>query len=245
MKRLVTTTLFALLALLAGPAVAQQPPGGAAQVEDGDEVDRLLNELLDFIGDDEPDFDRIIGFLERNFEDPESLDAVYQNLPDHLKQKVESQVELWSFEGGLGLAGGVSNDEGGTSGLFRLSVSGGIVWPFGDFSLPIYYVFTDIPGPWALGFSGHLQTDNFGTAAAGLSLRWAYEYLGTTPYVEVGPAAQLDIETSALSPGIRAELGYGNILLQGFVQSDVYFDSAVATTVVAGVRIPFILLTLL
>ncbi len=200
-----------------------------------------------FLDEGQLDFERLRSYLRRNFDSPEQLQALYDHLPDAMRQQLEAQVELWSIEGGLGLGGGLRSalsGPGGSGGVFRLSFSGGVVWPFGGFDLPIYYIFTDIPGPWAVGFMGYAHTDNFSTATAGLNLRVAVDYLGTSPFLEIGPAARVAFKDGDLAPGVHLDLGYGNILIQGFVQAEVFADEAQTLTIIAGLRVPWLLFSL-
>jgi hypothetical protein len=136
------------------------------------------------------------------------------------------------------MGGALLSDE--TSGHFRMGASLGTIWAVGEYDLPIYYAFTEIPGPWALGWTAVVQTDGFGDLSGALMLRWAYEYIGTTPMVDLGPVVRVLGGDPAV--GGKLDLGYGNILLQGYVAGEYYSDQSVA--VFAGIRIPWLLATL-
>lgn len=241
--RWLPATLAAALCLVAAPALADEgrdnEPAPAPS-----KVDEDLEALLKYLETWDGNFDRLVGFIKRRAETPDQLQAMYDRVPAELRQQVDGKVEYWSFEGGIGLGGGVLAETasgGDAGGLFRLSLSAGVAWPVGGYDIPVYYVFTDIPGPWAVGFQTFFQADNFSSVAGGATLRVAYDYLGTTPYLELGPAVRFDGD---LAPGARLEVGYGNILLQGFVQADQYFADQQPLTVVAGIRVPWLLFTL-
>lgn len=183
----------------------------------------------------------IIAFLEGFEGGPDELQTAYQNLKPDQRALVDSAFETWSLEGGLGLMGGaLLPDQGKKRGAFRLAASIGQVWAVGEYDLPIYYAFTDIPGPWAVGWTAVVQTDNFGNLSAAPMLRWAYEYIGTTPTIDVGPAIRLFDGDPAV--GAKLDLGYGNILAQGYLAGEYYAGNDIA--VFAGVRIPWLLATL-
>jgi hypothetical protein len=191
--------------------------------------------------------EELLAFLEEWDGDPDQLQAAYDALSPQQRQVIDQNFEFWSLEGGLGLGGGFEaplSGEGDGRGLFRLSASLGALWPMGDYALPIYYANTDIPGPWAVGVQAFAQTDNFNTFAGGATAKLAWEYIGTSPYLELGPAFRAGSAVDA-SAGARFEVGYGNILLQGFLQADAWFTDGMPLTIVAGVRLPWLLLTLL
>lgn len=191
--------------------------------------------------------EELLAFLEDWQGDPDELQAAYEALSPEQRQMIDQNFEFWSLEGGLGLAGGLEtplDGDGDGRGLFRASLSLGALWPMGDYALPIYYADTSIPGPWGIGVQGFVQADNFNTFAGGATFKLAWEYIGSSPYVELGPAFRLggDADPGA---GARLEVGYGNILLQGFLQADTWFTDGMPLTIVGGVRLPWLLLTLL
>jgi hypothetical protein len=213
---------------------AQAPPAPPA-----DDTARRLSEL--------ESLEDLLAFIEDWEGDPDELQRAYDQLSPEQRALIDQNFEAWSLEGGLGLMGGLEAPlgEGGEGrGLFRLSVSVGVAWPVGDYALPIYYAATEIPGPWAVGFQVFGQADNFDTFSGGASLRLAWEYIGTTPFVELGPAFRAGAGVDA-APGAHLELGYGNILLQGFVQAETWFSGDLPLTVLAGIRLPWLLFTLL
>jgi hypothetical protein len=181
----------------------------------------------------------IIAFLEGFEGGPDDLQKAYENLKPAQRELVDENFESWSLEGGLSLMGGARLGDK-TDTAFRMGVSIGQVWAMGDYDLPIYYAFIDIPGPWSLGWTAAVQTDNFGNVSAAPMLRWAYEYIGTTPMIDVGPALRLGDGDPAF--GGKLDLGYGNILVQGYVATEYYSDNSLS--VFAGVRIPWLLATL-
>lgn len=217
-----------------------QPPAAADPKQQED-----IDALLDFLDDWDGDAERLMKFLRRTFDTPEELQAIYELLPDDVKVQVDKYVEHWSFEGGIGIYGGFATPfgDGDGQGLFRLSLSGGIVWPVGDFDVPIYYVFTDIPSPSAWGFQVHAHTDNFDALTGAVTAHWGGSYFGWSPYVDIGPTAKFDFGGD-LAAGARFDVGYGNILIQGFAQTEFFFDDASTFTAVFGVRIPWLLFTL-
>lgn len=195
-----------------------------------------------------PNFDSIeelVDFLENWQGSPEELNKLYNGLSPDQKALVDQNFEFWSLEGGLLLGGGVDlvqGDNSATNGRFRLGASLGAVWPQGDYGLPVYYAFPDIAGPWALGFEAFAATDSFDSFVGGLGVRWAYEYIGWTPYAEIGPAVRFDDD--GFGAGAHVELGYGNILVQGFVVGEYMVRDQGPITVMAGLRIPWLLATL-
>ncbi|MEL6179220.1 MAG: hypothetical protein AAFS10_09710 [Myxococcota bacterium] len=176
---------------------------------------------------------------------PEELQKLYEQLDPDERKLVDGNFESWSVEGGLGLLGGARltlGDDGNTDGIFRLSGTIGAVWPVGDYSMPIYYAFPDIPGPWAIGFQVLAATDNFDSFVGGLLMRWAYDYIGSTPSIEIGPAVRVGDDTLL---GGHLSVGYGNILIQGYVEAEYFFGDEGPLIVVAGLRLPWLLATLL
>jgi len=183
--------------------------------------------------------DDIIEFLESFEGGPDELQQAYENLSPAQRTLVDENFEPWSLEGGLSLMGGALLGQKAEPG-FRMGASLGMVWPAGDYDLPIYYAFTEIAGPWAIGWTSAIQTDNFGDLSGAVMLHWAYEYIGTTPMVDAGPVIRL--QGDELGLGAKLDVGYGNILVQGYVAAEVYSDSSVS--VFAGVRIPWLLATI-
>lgn len=176
---------------------------------------------------------------------PDELQATYEGLKPELQAMVDENFESWALEGGIGLGAGYETqlvDEGQGRGLFSAGLSMGMTWPVGQYALPIYYAVPEIPGPWALGFNVSTRTDNFNTFGGALNLHWAYEYIGTTPFIDVGPALRYHDD---LAVGVHTSVGYGNILLQGYVESEYTFDDSNTLTVIGGVRIPWLLFTLI
>lgn len=224
MRWIVRTALFVAL-LACAPLHAQE--GGAS--------DEVTQEDFETIED-------IIAFLEGFDGGPDELQKAYENLKPEQKALVDANFETWSLEGGLSLMGGalVPLEDGKKRGAFRMAASIGQVWAVGDYDLPIYYAFVDIPGPWAIGWTAAVQTDNFGNVSFAPMLRWAYEYIGTTPMIDVGPSVRLFDGDPAF--GGKLDLGYGNILAQGYVATEFYSDRSLA--VFAGVRIPWLLATI-
>lgn len=169
------------------------------------------------------------------------LQAVYEGLDPATRALVDALVEFWSIEGGLSVMGGAQGVGGDLSGLFRLEASIGVAWPVGDYSLPIYYAVDDITWPWAAGFQVYGGVDNLSSAFyGGASLRLAYDYVGTTPYLDLGPAVRYGED--ALAFGGRLAGGYGNILLQGWAAVEYYAADDPLWTVTAGIRLPWVLL---
>lgn len=192
--------------------------------------------------------EELLAFLEEWDGTPDDAQKFYESLSDEEKALARENLEFWSLEGGLGIMGGAAsplsgNDDAEGRGLFRLSASFGAVWPMGAYDLPVYYALPKIPGPWAIGVQGFVQSDNFNTVAGGATLRLAYDYFGSSPFLEVGPAFRAGSGIDA-APGAHLEVGYGNILIQGVIQSEIWFDDQMPLTVVAGVRLPWLLLTL-
>lgn len=247
---LVAALIWATAAQLAAPGElhAQAPAERQDATADSgtDELEEVA-ELLEYLENWDGDLDRLIPFLRRTFQTPEELQAAYDVLPDELRRDIEQYVEQSSTEGGIGLFGGfdaaLKDDGAAFGGLFRLSVAWGIVWPYGDFDVPIYYVFTDIPVP-AVGFQLHAHTDNFSSASLTATAHWGGDYFGWSPYIDLGPTVQVGFDGD-IAPGVRADVGYGNILIQGFVQTEVLFGADTVISQVYGVRIPWQLFTLL
>lgn len=231
------TTHGARLCLAAVLAAAVFAAAPGAQAQEGGEGRPAL-----------PSFESIeelVDFLESWQGSPEELDRLYNDLSPEQRALVDQNFEFWSLEGGLLLGGGVDlrqGDASGTAGRFRLGASIGAVWPQGDYGLPVYYAFPDIAGPWALGFEAFAATDGFDSFVGGLGVRWAYEYIGWTPYAELGPAVRFDDD--GFGAGAHVELGYGNILVQGFVVGEYMVRDSGPITVLAGVRVPWLLATL-
>jgi len=177
--------------------------------------------------------------------DADELQVTYDGLKPELREMVDENFESWALEGGIGLGAGYEKELAGDEGdrpLFSANLSVGMTWPVGDYALPIYYAVPDIAGPWAIGWNTSVRTDNFNTFGGSLSLHWAYEYIGTTPFFDIGPSLRYQDE---LGFGARAALGYGNILLQGYVESEYTVDDNNTLTVVVGVRVPWLLFTLI
>ena len=230
-----TTPLATCVAALLCAGALLTSSTAAAQTADGPpQKDRELESL-----------DDLLELIENWDGSPEELQELYERLNGNERELVDQNFESWSIEGGLGLLGGTRltlGDDGVTEGIFRLGASIGAVWPVGDYALPIYYAFPDIPGPWAIGFQVFAAADNFDSFVGGVALRWAYEYIGTTPSIEVGPAVSVGDETAV---GGHLGFGYGNILFQGYVEAEYFAGSEGPLIVIAGVRIPWLLVTLL
>ena len=195
------------------------------------------------------DLDAVFEFITTWDGSADELQALYDRLPPDQRALLDGNFESYSLEGGLGLLGGYEpalgeDQDGGGRPRFRASLSFGAVWPRGKYALPIYYAIPDIPGPWALGFQGFAQTDNFDTFTGGATLRMAWEYIGTTPFLEVGPALRYHLDQGA-APGVHLELGYGNILFQGIVQVEAFFSDELPVSVMGGIRLPWLLYTVL
>ncbi len=241
-QRHLMQTLVPLCTVLAmttatSSAFAQDTP--APSEEEKQKLQEQLSEL--------ENIEQLLAFMETWEGTPDELQSAYEGLSPDKRQLIDSNFEFSSIEGGIGLMGGFESPLSGDSegrGLFRLSTSLGLVWPVGDYALPIYYAVTDIPGPWAIGFQGFAQVDNFDTFSGGATLRLASQYIGTTASLEIGPAfrAGSDVDGAA---GLHMEVGYGNILFQGMIQSEIWFSGDLPLTILAGVRIPWLLWTLL
>ena len=171
----------------------------------------------------------------------DELQAKYETLPPETRALVDSLVEYWSLEGGLGLLGGYQHAFSGedSTGVFRLEASIGALWPVGKYALPIYYAVDDVTWPWGAGFQVFAASDNFTTFSGGGAFRWAYDYVGTSAHVDVGPVVRYREE--ALGYGAHLGIGYGNILLQGYVDVEFYANDPNRLVALAGVRFPWLL----
>lgn len=224
-RRLTTAALLLLAAswAAAAPATAQE----AGQEPPRDEAPSLKT------------LEDVEAFLDGWQGSPDELQAVYDKLDPEVRTLVDSLVEFWSLEGGLSVLGGYhGGDDAGP--LFRLEASIGVAWPVGKYSLPIYYAVDDIVWPWAIGFQVYGGADNLTDAFyGGAALRLAYDYVGTTPYLDIGPAVRYDDQTAF---GGRLAVGYGNILIQGWAAAEVFATDDTLWTATAGVRFPWVLL---
>ena len=207
---------FALVISLS-PSLAQ-----AQEISDPPELE-TVEELMDFL-------DSWSG-------SPEELAEVYDDLASESRAFVDSNFEFWSIEGGLSLLGGaaLSPEVGFKS---RLVASLGAVWPFGDYPLPVYYALPEIPGPWALGFQVFAGVEDLDTFVGGASFRYAHEYIGETPYLEVGP--MLKANADGVYPGAHLDLGFGSIIYQGYIQGNVTLEESAEFSVLLGFRLPWL-----
>jgi hypothetical protein len=255
----------ALLLLLVGPAWAQDAEPGADEPASDDATtqdaatsqDEEVYEPETYDGEEEPTepasgiadeletIEDLLDLIDTWDGGADELQTTYDGLKPELRAMVDENFESWALEGGIGLGAGYEKELAGDKGdrpLFSTNLSVGMTWPVGDYALPIYYAVPDIPGPWALGWNTAVRTDNFNAFGGSISLHWAYEYIGTTPFFDIGPAVRYRDE---LAFGGRALLGYGNILLQGYVESEYTVDDNNTLTVVVGVRVPWLLFTLI
>ena len=224
MRRRIASFIAIFVVLWSLPALAQDEQAPAPPVTPE------LNTLED-----------VEAFLDNWNGSADELQANYDRLPPATRELIDSLVEFYSIEGGLGLLGGYQNafSSGDDVGLFRLEASIGALWPVGDYSLPIYYAVDDITWPWGAGFQVFAAADNFNSFSGGAAFRWAYDYVGTTPHVDLGPVVRYRSET--LGYGAHLGIGYGNILIQGYVDVEYYVNDPNWLVVVGGVRLPWLL----
>lgn len=177
---------------------------------------------------------------------PEELQALFDALPPEMQAEIEGQFPKWSYEGGLGLGGGYGLELQGdrSGGFFRMEASFGVTWAVAEYTLPVYYAIPDLAGPWAAGFKVMVATDNFNSVTGGATFHWAYEYIGWTPYVDVGGLFRWDAPRGAQG-GAHLEVGYGSILVQGYVQAQYFFPGEGLLTIAGGIRIPWLVFELL